>query len=331
MARRGDLAGLAALGALGYMLSKGNKSTAEGGPAVTARPTATPASMESEEDPMEAANKRTERTLIPNQRGEAGTSETVFPSNRVRPAAASAATGVDPRDREAAMSRGRRAPVAMGGSGRGGQGGPTAEELAAYAASRQSASNSRYPDIRGSAADSVNANMRKRIAAGDEGIEGVYPEQMLGGPGLRGAQAIAKGLAARTAGREAAAASPYMKEIGYANPNRLTNNPTKQITGPSKGELVARDRAARSAQRQQAMGEENAARYNLDPSAPGYAEQAANIRNSIGGGEWTLGMKRGGKVKAKPKKMASGGMARSGASKRADGIATKGKTRGRIC
>jgi hypothetical protein len=35
-------------------------------------------------------------------------------------------------------------------------------------------------------------------------------------------------------------------------------------------------------------------------------------------------MKRGGKVK----KMSSGGMT---ASRRADGIATKGKTRGRIC
>jgi len=38
------------------------------------------------------------------------------------------------------------------------------------------------------------------------------------------------------------------------------------------------------------------------------------------------GLKRGGKVK----KMASGGMT-SSASKRADGIATKGKTRGRMC
>ena len=36
---------------------------------------------------------------------------------------------------------------------------------------------------------------------------------------------------------------------------------------------------------------------------------------------------KGGKVK----KMASGGVARSSASKRADGIATKGKTRGKIC
>jgi hypothetical protein len=38
------------------------------------------------------------------------------------------------------------------------------------------------------------------------------------------------------------------------------------------------------------------------------------------------GMKRGGKVK----KMASGGMARSSASRRGDGIASKGKTRGRM-
>jgi hypothetical protein len=39
------------------------------------------------------------------------------------------------------------------------------------------------------------------------------------------------------------------------------------------------------------------------------------------------GMKRGGKVK----KMASGGMARSSASSRADGIASRGKTRGKVC
>ena len=39
-----------------------------------------------------------------------------------------------------------------------------------------------------------------------------------------------------------------------------------------------------------------------------------------------MSMKKGGKVK----KMASGGMT-SSASKRADGIATKGKTRGRMC
>lgn len=42
----------------------------------------------------------------------------------------------------------------------------------------------------------------------------------------------------------------------------------------------------------------------------------------------SAGMKKGGKVKAKPaKKMAKGG---STASKRADGCATKGKTKGRF-
>jgi len=41
-----------------------------------------------------------------------------------------------------------------------------------------------------------------------------------------------------------------------------------------------------------------------------------------------FGMKKGGEAKAK--KMASGGMA-SSASKRADGIAVKGKTRGKMC
>ena len=40
------------------------------------------------------------------------------------------------------------------------------------------------------------------------------------------------------------------------------------------------------------------------------------------------GYKRGGLMKAK--KMASGGMTSSSASKRADGIATKGKTRGKM-
>jgi hypothetical protein len=39
--------------------------------------------------------------------------------------------------------------------------------------------------------------------------------------------------------------------------------------------------------------------------------------------------KKGGAIKAK--KMASGGMVKSSASKRADGIAVKGKTRGKIC
>ncbi len=56
-------------------------------------------------------------------------------------------------------------------------------------------------------------------------------------------------------------------------------------------------------------------------------------RRRIADSALTGGMKKGGKVKAKAKpvkKMASGGATRSSASKRADGIATKGKTRGKL-
>ena len=70
-------------------------------------------------------------------------------------------------------------------------------------------------------------------------------------------------------------------------------------------------------------------------AAPGYGDLGQFAGGSGSGGskprdeELNAGasaMKRGGKVK----KMASGGMTFS-ASKRADGIAVKGKTRGKIC
>jgi len=100
MARRKDLTALAALGTLGYMLSKkgdkkDEKSTSD---AAERRRDAdriaseAPQSMENDAgmDPEEAANRRTERMLTnPNAReyGEAGTSMTVSPTTAPRPAA----------------------------------------------------------------------------------------------------------------------------------------------------------------------------------------------------------------------------------------------------
>jgi len=100
MARRKDLTALAALGTLGYMLSKkgdkkDEKSTSD---AAERRRDAdriaseAPQSMEDDSrmDPEEAANRRTERMLTnPNARefGEAGTSMTVSPPTAPRPAA----------------------------------------------------------------------------------------------------------------------------------------------------------------------------------------------------------------------------------------------------
>ena len=157
-----------------------------------------PQSMEDDSgmDPMEAANKRTERTLRPNERGAPGTSETVFPSARTG-SGVGAASAAKPRPTPESMPVPKlidRGP-AKGGSG-GGRG-PTAEELAAY----KPPVSSKYPDIRGSVADSVAAETRRKVREGAEGIEGVYPEQMIGGPGLRTAQGIAKSLASRKIGR----------------------------------------------------------------------------------------------------------------------------------
>lgn len=85
------------------------------------------------------------------------------------------------------------------------------------------------------------------------------------------------------------------------NPTRQLPAPPKQIGGPSKADLVARDRAARNAKRRAEMGEENASRYNLDPKSSDYADRAKSIRDNLGGDDFTLGMKRGGKVKSAAK------------------------------
>jgi hypothetical protein len=103
-------------------------------------------------------------------------------------------------------------------------------------------------------------------------------------------------------------------EVGSSGARQLANNPTRQLpappkglTGPSKSELVSRDRAARQAKRRSEMGEENASRYGLDPKSSDYAERAKSIRDSIGGDDFSLGMKRGGKVKSSPSKPSAKG------------------------
>jgi hypothetical protein len=103
-------------------------------------------------------------------------------------------------------------------------------------------------------------------------------------------------------------------EVGSSGARQLVNNPTKrleappkQIGGPSKAELVAKNRAARQAARKEAMDEENATRHGLDRSADDFAEKAADVRKNLGGDDFSLGMKRGGKVKSSPSKPAAKG------------------------
>lgn len=91
MARRKDLTALAALGTLGYMLSKKGDKVDETKAirriAADKEASAEPQSMEDDSgmDPEEAANRRVERTLTnPNAKefGEAGTSMTVSPTKK---------------------------------------------------------------------------------------------------------------------------------------------------------------------------------------------------------------------------------------------------------
>ena len=149
---------------------------------------------------------------------------------------------------------------------------------------------------------------------------------MMGGAGLKAIGSAAKNLANRGAGQTLQTIE--QQALPYAGAKQIANNPTRQITGPSKSDLVARDRSARATGRNEEMLRENARRYGLDPDNinPAVADQ---VRKGLGGKDFSLGMKRGGAVK----KMASGGMTSmpsSSASRRGDGIASKGKTRGKI-
>ena len=331
MARRKDLAGIAALAGLGMLMAnKGKKGDDEG-----TRKRQIAADKEANEtqsmeddsgmDPEEAANKRTERMLRnPNARefGEAGTSMTVSPSRTSGGAASAPAPAPAPALKPMAERYQPAAARPNPNFSNEGRTGP-AGKAPASAGSRPP-STDKYPDIRGSAADSERANMRKNIREGSQAVEGVYPESNFIAPGLRAAQSAIKGIAGRFGGDSAKAASPYLKELPYSGAKQLPNAPTKQLTGPSKADLMARDRAARATGRNEEMARENARRYGLNPDDMS-ATTSSLLRKNMGGDDFSLPLKKGGKVRG----YASGGSV-SSASRRADGIATKGKTRGKM-
>jgi hypothetical protein len=145
----------------------------------------------------------------------------------------------------------------------------------------------------------------------EQGLERVTPETaLLPGGSLKVLSEAAKRLAAPKMAKYAQEALPA---------------PTKRL-GYDKAGAFSRKRSERAEAQREEMLRENAKRYGLDESAPGYEATAAAVRKGLGGKDF--GLKKGGSIKRSDpvKKMASGGMV-SSASKRADGIATKGKTR----
>lgn len=279
--RTAQLAGLAALGALGYMLTRDRKGPETPSPGALTVPSAA-------QEETRAVDRGDDRDIGGGVDLTSGPMRTLpRPARRPAPAAPTAPADVFPGrstgrggptadeiaayEAELASSVGpnisadvaRRTGVKLNstaGAGRSaGRGGPTMAELAAYQASRRG----EYTP------PPMTAAMRRQAEA--QALESVYPESMVAAPGISTVAKMARALAARTGGRGAASTAPYLREI----------------SGPAAEALPA---------------------------------------------PMLMLRKKGGSVSAKPKKMASGGMTSkmSSASKRGDGIAQRGKTKGKM-
>lgn len=192
------------------------------------------------------------------------------------------------------------------GAGRGGQGGPTAQEQKAY--------RERYGAGRGErggpTADELNAyrmdQERKRLMGLEQkqALERVTPEENFMPIGR--VARLFKSLMPAEKLREyvqPALPGPKAKEL-LEGPGNVPRLPAPKRPSPSGSGPASRMESKPSASRREAeAGKRSTRKYNED--------------------EGGMEFKRGGKIK----KMASGG---STASRRADGIAVRGKTKGRI-
>lgn len=312
MPKARDLAGLAALGFLGYKLSQRGKGKDEdSAPTRAARPDSTETREDKDDD--KGYKKDVLKAITATKEAsndKAGNQGVIPPKSSGKSAAAKQAPEAAPaaKDEATVTPSSRTTP---GGGEKRAEGRKPMPSLRAVES--RAASNKTDAMRNASRANVSGANRQKAMAANPEAqaAKRVYPEELLvGGPGVKVVGAAAKNLANRGG-----------KEVAEYSTPRLAA-PAKQLTGPSKADLMARDRAAREAARQEQMLKENASNYGLNPGAPGYDAAASSLRKNIGGDDFTI-MKKGGMTK-----MASGGMT---ASRRGDGIASRGKTRGKIC
>lgn len=178
------------------------------------------------------------------------------------------------------------------------------------------------PAATGPSKEAIDAEKKRMEDIGKkQGLKGFYPEEMLiGGGGLKVLREAGKALASKIAGNRALKeyVVPKLPAPSSGTSTPALPSPTPKLTYDKAG-ARAKARTERAEMRDEAMRRENAERYGVtDTEAPGYE----SLRNAF--------MRKGGRVKAKTKSYKSGGTV-SSASKRADGIATKGKTRGKMC
>ena len=184
----------------------------------------------------------------------------------------------------------------------------------------------------------------ERLKAYDKPLEGVYPEAaLIGGPGLKALRTMLSGAGSKAATQaakprvepkitqEAAKVTPKKPGADYyygANSPKMAGKPGSVTTKPSqggelaiKGELVTK--GSDLVKRREAMAQLESPRRRLPfekDIGKARLETQANKRRQLGGSSRSsdvieMGMKRGGKV--------------GSASSRGDGIAKRGKTRGK--
>ena len=163
-----------------------------------------------------------------------------------------------------------------------------------------------------------------------QAIENVYPEQaLLGGAGfgIKSIAKAAKGLANRRGVEEFVKRGepiyrePKLEILKDISKPLALPKPTPRL-GYDKAGAKAAERGRRAEGRQAEMLKENARRSGLREDAS--AETSKAVRDKLGGKNFTV-KKHGGSVKG----YASGGSV--SASNRGDGIAQRGKTRGKMC
>ena len=321
--RTGQLAGLAALGALGYLLTKDRKKAndlpapgalsrqeepeVESGDFISRRMRMDPTTgratgVEGPMSPAQVARRiaATTPSAAPTPAAPAASTTSGMDSRaggvgmeNYVPRRTTPTTGTDSRAGGVGMDRyvPRRPLPKPAGAGRGGQGGPTAEELEAYR--RAPRTTTAAPQARGSAVDQIPKDSSLYTPTTGEPVTG--------------------NEFTRNVSNTLRALTPMGGGFG--------NVGMELLTAKGAAERVAKAKELAEAARKAQPGTKFTSTRS---SSTARANEATKRTRKFNEDEAGLEFKKGGRAKAK--KMASGGMT-SSASSRGDGIASRGKTK----